>query len=127
MEERGANAEACQHERELLAAIPESDLCLTGIPGTEEASIGFAIGGIIEAPRQKGILIDTDLGLFLQRGDATFGNLQPRTGQYTRGLWSLPWSDEIVIAGPRRSGRSGGSFCRESPPMDEAEGDLSLY
>ena len=97
---RGAGAEACNHERELLAAIPDSDLCLTGIPGTEETSIGFAIGGMIEAPRQKGLLIDTNLGLFLQRDDGTFTNLQPRTGQYTRGLARLPWSDEIVTSGP---------------------------
>ena len=92
--------ETCDHAQRLHDAIPESDLCLRPMAGTDEHAIGFAIGGMIEAPVRRGLLIDTTAGLFLRKLDRSLVNLQPRTGQYTRDLVRLPWSDEIVAAGP---------------------------
>lgn len=97
---KDAGSAICQHEREVRRAVPESTLCLRDISGTDETSIGFAIGGMIEAPLNQGLLIDTVRGLFLQRSDGSFENLEPRSGQYTRGLVALPWSDEVLATGP---------------------------
>lgn len=94
-----AGPETCEHARRLHDAIPESTLCLRPIPGTDEHAIGFAIGGMIEAPGNKGLLLDTVAGLFLQKPDGSVVNLQPRVGQYTRDLVRLPWSDEVLAAG----------------------------
>lgn len=97
---RGGGAALCQQERDVRRAIPESMLCLKGVPGSDEASIGFAIGGIIEAPRDQGLLVDAISGLFLQRPNGSFKNLAPRGGQYTRGLVALPWSNDVLTTGP---------------------------
>jgi hypothetical protein len=97
---KGQGSAVCQHERELSQAIPDSTLCLKGIQGTDEASIGFAIGGMVEAPRGQGLLVDTVKGLFLQRLDGSFANLEPRGGQYTRELAILPWSGDVLTLGP---------------------------
>lgn len=96
---QGAGEAACQRERQFRQAIPDSDLCLRPVPGTDAPSIGLAIGNMVEAPGDKGLLIDTVAGLFLQKADGTFVNLQPRGGQYTRSLAKLPWSDEIIAIG----------------------------
>ena len=95
-----AGPETCEHARRLHDSIPESSLCLRPIPGTDEHAIGFAVGGMIEAPGNKGLLLDTVAGLFLQKPDGSVVNLQPRVGQYTRDLVRLPWSDEVLADGP---------------------------
>lgn len=92
-------AETCEHERSLHDAISDSDLCLRPVSGTDEQSIG-GVGGMIEAPGKKGILMDTWSGLLLQKTDGSFVNLYPRTSRYARGLVQLPRSDEIVTIGP---------------------------
>jgi hypothetical protein len=80
-------------------ALPMSDICLMPIPGTGADVLGFAVGDMIEAPKNNGVLIDTVGGLFHQRLDGSIESLQPRTGQYTRTLAALPWSDEVVAVG----------------------------
>jgi hypothetical protein len=91
-----AGPETCNSARRLHDAIPESDLCLRPMEGTDERSIGFAIGGIIEAPGAGGLLIDTVAGLFLQKPDGSWRNLQPRTGHGTHVLLRAPWADEVL-------------------------------
>jgi hypothetical protein len=112
-----AGAAICRSEQQLRQAIADSNLCLRGIPGSTESSIGFAIGGLAEAPVNNGLLLDTNLGLFLQRKDGSFVNLQPRTGQYTRSLVRLPWSDDVMIAG------FGSAVVRDDLSLDRLDRD----
>jgi hypothetical protein len=96
VDSRRAGGALCQHERQLRQAIPNSDFCLRPVAGTDESSVGDVIGNMVEAPEDRGLLVDTVTGLFLQKDDGTFVNLQPRDGHYTRNLARLPWSGEAI-------------------------------
>ena len=89
----------CQDQRESAARIPASDVCTRPVPGIEEAAIGFAIGGMVQAPGDAGVLIDTNRGLFRIAADNTVVPMQPRVGRYTRTLTVLPWSGEAIASG----------------------------
>jgi hypothetical protein len=99
---RGAEASLCRHEREVQQAIPQSTLCLRAvpdIPGRDENSNSPAIGGMIEAPRRQGLLIDTAGGILLLRPDGILANIEPRRGQYARSLRTFPWSEDVFEVG----------------------------
>jgi hypothetical protein len=91
----------CQATAVKQAQLPTSDLCLSPIPGTDAKSIGFAIGGMVEAPKNHGVLIDTVGGLFLLSPDNKVTTLQTRTGQFTRDLANLPGTDSVLAIGAR--------------------------
>ncbi len=91
--------EACERAQNLSDDIPQSDLCLRPVAGTDEHSIGFFIGGMIEAPGNNGLLLDTVSGLFIQKTDGPFVALERREGAYTRNLVRIPGSDQIVTVG----------------------------
>jgi hypothetical protein len=99
---RGAQASLCRHEREVQQAISQSTLCLRAvpdIPGRDENSNSPAIGGMIEAPRRQGLLIDTASGILLLRPDGILANIEPRRGQYARSLRTFPWSEDVFEVG----------------------------
>jgi hypothetical protein len=89
----------CRHRQQLERKIPRSNLCLKPISGTDEASIGFAQGQMIEAPDGRRLLFDSVKGLFSLGADDTVGQLESRGGQFTRDLVQLPWSGDVLAGG----------------------------
>lgn len=117
---QGPGGGVCGHEQQLRQLIADSNLCLREVPNTDEASLGFRVGQMAEAPGKKGLLVDTVAGLFLQRDDGSFLNLEPRTGQYLRGLATLPWSGDVLLTGYR------GAIVRDDLSPQTFEGQSKL-
>jgi hypothetical protein len=90
---------ACQEAQRIANRAPDSNICLRPVPGADAASIGFAVGQMIAAPGDRGVLFDSVRGLFLLAADDKITKLESRGGQYTRSLARLPWSDEVIAAG----------------------------
>jgi hypothetical protein len=89
----------CRHRHQLESKMPRSNLCLKPISSTNEASIGFALGQMIEAPDGRSLLFDSVKGLFALGPDDTVRQLESRGGQFTRDLVQLPWSGDVVAGG----------------------------
>jgi hypothetical protein len=94
---------ACQDAQRIADRIPDSNICLRPVPGTDAASIGFAVGQMIASPGDRGVVFDSVRGLFLLGADDKIIQLESRGGQYTRSLARLPWSDEVIAAGTMES------------------------
>jgi hypothetical protein len=93
----------CRDRKQLESKIPRSTLCLRPISGTDQASVGFALGEMIEAPDGHKLLFDTVKGLFSLGPDDTVKQIESRTGQFTRHLIQLPWSGDVLAGGTMES------------------------
>lgn len=91
--------EICDRTHRSASAIPQSNLCLAPVEGTEQDTLGFAIGSWMPTPEGKGLLIETVGGLFHLDGKHQLHSLQPRKSQFTRTLSRLPWSQEVLAVG----------------------------
>jgi hypothetical protein len=94
-----SNDSSCREAQRTADRTPESNICLKPVPGTDANSIGFAVGQMIAAPGDRGVLFDSVRGLFLLTADDKITQLESRGGQYTRSLARLPWSGEVIAAG----------------------------
>jgi len=94
---------ACREAQRIADRTPDSNICLRPVPGADAVSIGFAIGEMIAAPGDRGVLFDSVRGLFLLAADDKITQLESRGGQFTRSLARLPWSDEVIAAGSTES------------------------
>jgi hypothetical protein len=95
---RSSGSHACSVQREIEKRIADSDICIRPVPGSDARTIGFAVGGIVEAPRGDGLLFESVRGLFHQSTDGRIASLQSKSGQYMRSMTTLPWSDEVLVA-----------------------------
>jgi hypothetical protein len=91
--------DVCARAREVANRISDSNICLRPVANTNVSDIGFAAGDMIEAPKGRGVLIETVRGLFLLAPDDKITPLQPREGQSTGSLAFLPWSGEVFAGG----------------------------
>jgi hypothetical protein len=89
----------CAEARSIERRIPESDICVRPIPGTDAASLGPSVGHVMEAPKGNGLLVDSVRGLFHIAPDGAVRPLQPRSGSFLRSLAPLPWADEVFAVG----------------------------
>lgn len=90
---------ACERRQSLDSRFPASNICLRPIPGTTADKIGFAVGQLIEAPNGRDVLLDTVRGLFSLSPEDEIHQLESRNGQFTRDLFALPWSGDVIAGG----------------------------